>query len=144
MHEPYRHTQFGLVTTLALLVGVVGCTVAALATRNFGPFILVGILLAILSQFSRLTTAVDDEAFECWFGSGLISRRIPLPRIARVEVVRNLWLYGFGIRLTPRGWMWNVSGLVAVELTFANGRHFRVGSDEPERLAAALQARLPP
>ena len=142
MRERYRHTQFGIVTSLALLIGVVGCLVAAAATRNLGPLVLVAILLVILSQFSRLTTVVSDDAFECWFGSGFIRRRIPLEGIKAASVVRHRWFYGFGIRLTPRGWLWNVSGLGIVELTLGNGRHFSVGSDEPERLAAALSQSL--
>jgi hypothetical protein len=43
-----------------------------------------------------------------------------------------------GIRLSPGGVLWNVSGLDAVELSLDGGRRFRVGTDEPRALAAAI------
>ena len=54
--------------------------------------------------------------------------------------MRNLWYYGWGIRYTPHGWLFNVSGLDAVELELKNGRTWRVGTDEPVELLAAIQA----
>jgi hypothetical protein len=59
--------------------------------------------------------------------------------IRDARAVRNRWFYGWGIRLTPHGWMFNVSGLDAVELDLPNGRRFRNGTDEPERLLAAIR-----
>jgi hypothetical protein len=50
--------------------------------------------------------------------------------------------YGWGIRWIPGGWLWNVSGLDGVELVLVNNRRFRVGTDEPEQLAAAIQGAL--
>jgi len=75
---------------------------------------------------------------DVFFGPGLIRRRIPLRRIREVRVVRTPWYYGWGIRLTPTGWLWNVSGLDGVEVQFDDGHRFRVGSDEPNRLSEAL------
>jgi len=54
--------------------------------------------------------------------------------------VRNKWWYGLGIRLTPHGWLYNVSGLDAIEIVRRSGKTFRVGTDEPKALAAALRA----
>ena len=48
------------------------------------------------------------------------------------------WWYGWGIHLTPRGWLYNVGGLDAVELALNNGRTLRIGSDEAAALARAL------
>ena len=36
-------------------------------------------------------------------------------------------------------WLWNVSGLQAVELVLNNGKRFRIGTDEPENLVNAIQ-----
>jgi hypothetical protein len=102
--------------------------------------ILVALLLpATAFLMSSLTVTVHDEELRVAFGPGLIRRRIPLRRIRRVSVVTTPWYYGWGIRWTPRGWLWNVSGLRGVELELDNGRRFRIGSDEPERLANALR-----
>ena len=35
--------------------------------------------------------------------------------------------------------VWNISGLDAVELTYHNGKKFRIGTDEPEALLEALK-----
>jgi len=55
--------------------------------------------------------------------------------------VRNQWWWGWGIRLIPGGWLYNVSGLDAVELKMKNGRIFRIGTDEAQRLAEFIQAK---
>jgi len=52
--------------------------------------------------------------------------------------VTNPWWYGWGIHLTPSGWLYNVGGARAVQLDLHNGRSLRVGTDEPERLCEAI------
>jgi len=56
--------------------------------------------------------------------------------------VRNKWWWGWGIRRIHDGWLYNVSGLNAVELVMGNGKKFRIGTDQPRRLADSIQARL--
>jgi len=48
--------------------------------------------------------------------------------------------FGFGIRLTPHSWMWNIPELGAVELTSRDSKKFRIGIDELEALLDALKA----
>jgi hypothetical protein len=138
----YQHTHVGrwilAVAVPAMLVA------AALAFRDSlagGLIVSAPAAFALLSFFT-LTTAVSDVDVRVWFGIGLIRRRIPLGRIAGVRAVRNHWMYGWGIRLLPNGWLWNVSGLGGVELSLVNGRTFRIGTDEPKQLAAAIQEAL--
>jgi hypothetical protein len=40
--------------------------------------------------------------------------------------------------------LWNVSGLDAIEFDLRSGRRFRLGTDEPEALARALETVLGP
>ena len=63
-----------------------------------------------------------------------------IPPYKSAEKVRNKWYYGFGIRLIPGGQMYNVAGLDAVELKLTNGRVFRVGTDESDKLLTAIQS----
>ena len=143
MGTRYRHTQVGRATVGVM---VVVCVVALWAgTRTDHPAVnsvavLAGILLAL---FSTLTVIVRDQALVGFFGPGRSRRRTPLRRIGGVRTVRSPWYYGWGIRLTPSGWMWNVSGLGGVELEFDDGHRFRIGSDQPERLAEVLRRDLP-
>jgi len=138
----YQHTQVGWwIFVLAVPSTVVA---AALALRDsVAGGVIVGVLATFIlfSPFS-LTTAVSDDDVQVWFGIGLIRRRITLDRITSARPVGNNWIFGWGVRWIPGGWLWNVSGLDAVELALVNGRRFRIGTDEPEQLAAAIQGAL--
>ncbi len=139
----YRHTQVGIATLWALGAGVAAGGVA-LALVPPGPAMIpIGLVFVVLLicfvLFGWLSVEVDATSVRVWSGPGLIRRTIRVADIAAVRVVRNRWWYGWGIRLVPRGWMWNVAGLDAVELEFAKGRCFRIGTDEPRRLAEAIE-----
>jgi hypothetical protein len=56
--------------------------------------------------------------------------------------VRNRWYYGCGLRLTPHGWLHNISGLDAVELELVDGRRVRVGADDAHELVRAIQSAM--
>jgi hypothetical protein len=93
----------------------------------------------LLFLFHGFTVTVTEKVIHLKFGIGLIQRTIFREKIASVAHVRNSFWYGFGIRLTPHGWMWNISGLDAVEITYLNGRRFRIGTDDPAGLISVLQ-----
>ena len=63
-------------------------------------------------------------------------------QLGRLALTIGVPATGWGIRLIPNGWLWNVSGLGAVELSLVNGQRFRIGTDEPEQLATAIQGAL--
>lgn len=119
----YRHTQFGWVVFGSMLAASLIGFGAAWWTEEARPVVpLVAVLLVLVTAlFGSLTIRVSDDYLECRFGIGVIRRRIKLTDVRAARPVRNRWWYGWGIRLTPHGWLWNVSGLDAVELTFANG-----------------------
>jgi hypothetical protein len=140
----YSHTQIGYVTIAALAFGAIAPLAAATAQPLRVAMLCVsGLLLLCLVLFSSLTTKVYPDRVTCHFGFGVIHRSIALADLASVAVVRNSWLSGWGIRLTATGWLWNVSGLDAVELVFRDGHRFRIGSDEAPALCSALQSQLP-
>jgi hypothetical protein len=97
------------------------------------------ILLLCLFLFWSLTVEVRRGQVQARFGSGLIRRTVQLADIQEARVVRNPWYAGWGIRLIPRGVIYNVSGFGAVELELSNGRRFRIGTDEPQALLEAIQ-----
>jgi hypothetical protein len=139
MNVSYRHTQVGYLMIAVLAAGIVGLS-AALAFGS-GPKALVaaiGVLALCLLLFPTLTAVVRGGRLQCFFGLGLIRREIPVAEILAVSVVRNPWIYGWGLRLIPGGWLWNVSGLDAVELRLRSGNRFRIGTDEPAALHAAI------
>lgn len=139
MTEYYRHTQPGHAIVVPLL-GAIVLTLMVASAVVWHPVVWVTglVFLGLLVLFHSLTVVVTGEHVICRFGPGLVKRRIPVTRILRAEPVRNSWWYGWGIRLTPHGWMFNVSGLDAVELQFKSGSRFRIGTDEPQALTEAI------
>ena len=135
----YRHTQVGLLTAISLGIAIVVTVIVVYATGEWIGLIIAGVLLLTELLFATLTVEVDREAVQFHFGIGLIRKTILLSDIESVRVVRNSWLYGWGIRYTPHGWLYNVSGLGAVELQLRSGKKMRIGSDEPEKLARAIE-----
>ena len=137
--EQYKHTQIGYL--LLISYGVAALFMVYLNVMvDFHPLAFAGliIILIVLRVFSRLTVTIDDQIIKVEFGLRVIRRVFPLNEIEVYRVVRNPWYYGWGIRLTPRGWLFNVSGLSAIELEMKNGKRYRIGTDEPENLAKAL------
>jgi hypothetical protein len=142
MSVRYEHTQIGSVTIAAIGTAILLAIVGAITTRHPGPAIVAAGLLVVLTLTATLTTSVADGVLEVRMGVGLVRRRIALSDVARVDVVRNHWIWGWGIRWTPHGWLWNVSGTRGIQLLYKSGRRFRIGSDEPEQLAGAVTSWL--
>jgi hypothetical protein len=142
----YQHRQVGRVTLGAMIVGILVAWIAlgAAASQDQWPAALaLGLVMALVPlQFGWLTVTVTSQAIHLRFGIGWIRRRIPIANVRSVTTVRNRWYYGWGIRLTPHGWLWNVAGLDAVELHLTSGRRFRIGTDEPTALEGALRREL--
>ena len=139
MTEDYQHTQTG--TVILRMFGGAAIVFAGLAV-SFQPALgWPAVLLILLGYlFSSLTVTVSTDRVMLRYGPGLIRKSFNVADIAKLEVVRNRWYYGWGIRLTPHGWLFNVSGLDAVAIEMKSGRRFRIGTDEPGELSAAMQA----
>ncbi len=101
-------------------------------------------LIIILVLFSTLTVEGDSEALRFYFGPGIIRKRMPYANIKSVKKVRNYWFYGWGIRWYGAGWLYNVSGLDAIELVLSSGTKLRIGTDEPDKLVAFLSTKIRP
>lgn len=143
MTVEYTHTQRG---DLILLILIPAAALLGLAELRVGPIrgirsaLLVTLL--VLALFPSLTTTVYDGILEVRFGLGPIRRRIKLSEVEEAEVVTIPRYYGWGIRLTPQGWLWRVSGSQAVQLTFRDGRRFQIGTDRPDDLLRAISPHM--
>ena len=138
--ETYRHTQIGWVLLGALAAGAgVVVFAAGKAGWSTAASVVLTMLIAVALLFCTLTVRIGGGQIECRFGPGLICKRIPLTDVRGARPVRNEWFQGWGIRLTSNGWLFNVSGLDAVELELADGKRVRIGTDEPQALAAAIR-----
>lgn len=136
----YRHRQVG---TLVLGVGAVAVLslilLLCLVEVSLVGIVVLCVLLACFAMFSTLTVEVTDAEIRLRFGPGLIRKGFPLGTIADARAVRNRWYHGWGIRTLPRVWLYNVSGLDAVEIQMTDGAVHRIGTDEPAALLDAIQ-----
>ena len=136
----YRHTQVGTVMLIVLGAGIL---VVGASLRTRGPDALLLAVLVILAVtaglFASLTVEIRGGVLTLLFGPGLIRKRVRMADIRACTVVRNPWWYGWGIRRTPRGWLYNVSGRAAVELTLQNGQQLRIGTADPQQLCHAIE-----
>jgi Zn-dependent protease with chaperone function len=136
----YRHTQYSRLIWPLALVAVAITLVAALLAG--APVLIVAaaapIALLIGWIFGSLTTTVTTETLSWWFGPGFWKKSVLLSEIEACEPVRNRWWWGWGIRYYGKGWLYNVSGLDAVEIRLAGGKYIRIGTNQPDRLAAAV------
>lgn len=143
----YEHTQTGLLGPVVFMpMALIFLGILVGADAGLGGLLGIGSFLVLIGgvmlNFSRLTTTIDADDVRLTFGWGWPRRRIALAEIADVGSVRNLWWYGFGVRLTPHGWLYNVWGLDAVEVRLNNGKAVRIGSDQTRALASAIQASI--
>ncbi len=147
----YKHTQIGylmLLVTLAILVIFAWVYITGSAEPgsvgsgpNFAVTAIMALILFILASFTTLTASIDENYLRIKFCYGIFSRIFPLNQIASVQSVKNHWYYGWGVKVWfwPYMWIYNVSGFDAIEIIMRNGKIYRIGTDAPSELEAAIK-----
>jgi hypothetical protein len=134
----YEHTQIGHVIIWSLLAIVLIATGGLMG--HHGPSVIISIVLLVcLVLFYRLKITIEDETLCASFGPGIIQKKVPLAEIVGCDPIRIRWWYGWGIHLTPYGWLYNVSGFNAVAITLRDGRKIAFGTDDPRGLVDAIR-----
>lgn len=144
----YYHRQ-ELPLWIRLLQWVIACLLVLMGYADDQVPFYVGLIAATIflgacAMFQSLT--IRDE------GASLLLEYGPLPafwkrifyaEITRVEPCQSSWIDGWGIHYVPfRGWTFNLYGFECVEICRGK-RTIRLGTDDPENLAAAIRAKLP-
>jgi hypothetical protein len=108
---------------------------------NFAMTAVMVLVVLILASFGTLSVLIDEKYLRLKFGFGIFRKKFLASEIAEVAQVKNHWYYGWGIRLWfwPKMWIYNVSGFDAVEIRMKNGKIYRIGTDEPEKLESAIR-----
>ena len=140
MTKHYEHTQVGyfIIVAMAAVMVLIGIILA----KGGINWIAIGVLIIIaiaLVEFSSMTVTIREEELEVRFGPGPIRKRFKLHEIASCQVVKNPWYYGWGIRLTPQGLLFRVSGLYAVKINLKTGKKYLIGTDVPAELEEVIQ-----
>ena len=135
----YKHVQFG-----TLVVSLFVAAIVLLALLGFiveWHTVTIGVLLTLLvcvALFYSLTVEISNDHLGIHFGVGIVKKRFEIKDIEKAYPVRNRWYYGWGIRLIQHGWLYNVSGLDAIEIVMSSGKRYRIGTDQPCELAQAV------
>ncbi len=146
---PYKNTQIGWLV-IAFIVPMIAFLVVLYVNQwgdnpiPFWPFILIASLLVIaVLLFYKLTVEIDANMLKLTYGIGIIKFNFRIDQLSSAEEIRTPWYYGLGIRITPKGMLYNIHGLTAVEIKyFKDGKEksVMVGTDEPDKLLEALRA----
>ena len=140
MIKCYQHAQIGYLIIIVLAIGLLFIAyLMAVYGFNWIAFAILIVLGVCLVLFATLTVVIGEDVLEIRFGPGVIRKKFPLKDIASCQVVKNPWYYGWGIRLTPHGWLFNVSGFYAVEIRMKNGKKYQIGTDVPHDLEKAIR-----
>ncbi|MDE2147263.1 MAG: hypothetical protein KGJ24_11300 [Burkholderiales bacterium] len=146
----YERRQWLRVLWLLLPLLAVVTSWRHLAGIGRGPMPLPAALISlagpalVLLVMGCFTVQLDAKTLRWRFGFvGWPRWQVRLAEITAVEVTRSRWTEGAGIRRTCQGWLYNAAPGGAVRISLRSGKVFRLGSDEPERLAAMIRRRLP-
>ena len=111
-----------------------------LGNTDFTPIILMTFILSlVLLLVYRLTITISEQFVSFKMGIGIINKKYTISDLKSVKVVKNNWMYGWGIRFIPGGWLYNVSGFKAIELRFhSSDKIIRIGTDKPEEVTSEI------
>ena len=144
-----KYTQTGLFSVIVLLPVMLFCIVMLFITGIDEPitvviftFIILTFLVCLLT-FYKLTIIVDDTHLVFTMGIGLVRKSYPLSEISGCKPVTNPAFSGIGIHMTSHGWIYNVSGKYAIELTFkSTGKKVRIGTDKPDEISRVINQQI--
>jgi hypothetical protein len=146
---PKTYTQFGTFSVAVMVPILILLVIMLIITGLNDPvpsivmiFVIVTLIVCLLI-FYKLTIDIDDTHVAFKLGTGLVKKKYALKDIEGCRPVKNSAIYGIGIRLISDGWLYNVSGLYAIELTFKNKKSkVRIGTDKPEELSETINKLL--
>ncbi|TAN33021.1 hypothetical protein EPN28_03400 [Patescibacteria group bacterium] len=136
-----------LVVTLAVLALFACAYISARAEppsyysgTNFAATAMMTLIVLILASLVSLQVIIDEKYLRIKFGYGIYKKRFLLDDIVSAKTVKNHWYYGWGIKVWfwPKMWIYNVSGFDAIEIKLKNGKTYRIGTDEPEKLEQTI------
>ena len=140
MIKRYEHTQVGYLIIVAIVAAMVLIgIILATAGINWIALAVLVVLAVALVLFPSLTVIIWEEELVVQFGPGLIRKRFKLNEIQSCQAVKIPWYYGWGIRLTPNGMLFRVSGFQAVGINRRTGKKYLIGTDVPQELEEAIR-----
>lgn len=139
----YKHSQIGVAIFITLGLGTLVCLLLSLTVSaphaRLTLLSLAGVFAICTVIFCVLTIELSQDFLSWHFGPGILRKKVAIAEIKEVAVTKTRFIHGWGVHLTRNGWLYNVSGFGAVQITLKSGKSFLLGSDEPEQLCLAIQ-----
>jgi len=108
---------------------------------SFGVFLAISIVLFLVSfVFSKLSIRLSATELKASFGINWLTQKIAVSEIdfSTVKVENAPLLYGVGLRITPKGTLYNTKPGKAIWLKSTNGKTFFVGTKKAEELKTLI------
>ena len=143
--ETKKFTQSGTFTGLIMSAFLI-VFVILLIKHDFIPdqetyayALLVLIFSACLLVFYKLTIIIDDTNISFKLGIGILGKSYEIAEIASCKPVKNSFIYGLGIHKIPKGWLYNISGFNAIEITFKDtDKVVRIGTNKSKDISELI------
>ncbi len=139
----YKKTQKGFIISIlfAALIVVIAIYYLSENISELFLYLMVSVLTACILLFYKLTITIKEETITALLGVGFLKRKVAIKDIdfSTLEKVNFSLLTGIGIRLTSKGWLWNVKIGDAIYFKTKNNKTFLVGTDEADEIIKILK-----
>jgi hypothetical protein len=99
------------------------------------------LMLLCCLTFYKITITVSSTQVSFKMGIGLFGKTYQMSDIRQCIPVSNSFIAGIGIKMLPNGWLYNVSGIKAIELQFKSKYSIvRIGTNKPEEISGYIQS----
>ena len=145
----YRKFQIGWVILITFTIVMVLLTLSYIKQWGTNPidkggYIFMMLLFGtLLLMFYGMTVIITDSQILIRLGIGLITRKINLSEIISVDTKKYPAYFGYGIRITPGGILYNVNGRHAVEIRLKNKKNvIWIGTNDWENLKTVIEGAI--
>ncbi|WP_115862905.1 DUF6141 family protein [Halorussus litoreus] len=140
--QQFRQRWLWALLGLQAIVAIVRLARGTRSTRETAADLVLTVSAALLFRVATLSTEVRDDGIYVKFAPlHRKYRRIPFSDLAEVQSTgySPLRYGGWGIRWSPSGMAYTVSGKTGIRFERTGGKSVFVGSDRPEEFVAAVQ-----
>ena len=142
----YEKFQFAWVIVVVFLIIIGLITLAYIYNWGNNPIDTTGYILCLILSvgfflgFYGMTIIVFDNQIQVKFGIGFYTKRIDLSAIDSITVTKYPLYFGYGIRMIPKGMLYNVSGRHAIEIKIKGKKSaLYIGTNDWDNLKMVLE-----
>lgn len=144
----YQSTQTGWLINSIMMSTILFLTLAYLFQWGDNPLplvayiALVSIFIFIVLLLYKMKIQVLEDYIMVVYGVGIIKFKLKIDQLEEVHIIKIPIGYGIGIRITPKGMLYNIHGRTVVQVKFHSGsvsETVMLGTDNPEALKEVIE-----